>query len=159
MEKKWLIIPGVAMGVLLIVGKARAAPIIPRVPQLERWRPLVEKYSEVFGLPPKLVYAIIMTESSGLPEVSRKENSYYSYGLMGMTWATAKGLDFTGDGSRLFDPDVNVFWGCKYLDYLKRKSWIKGDITKMIAGYNAGEDLSPWPSSYIERVESWMEKI
>jgi len=122
------------------------------------WMKIADKYSNAFGIDPALVKAIIMVESSGRPWVSRKEDGYFSYGLMGVTYPTAVDMGYTGSPSGLFDPEINVFYGCKYLRWLADRPHID-TLEKLIAAYNAGPDLQPWPSEYIKKVKEQMRRF
>ena len=150
----------IAVGLLATKG-AEAAVVALRRPEgkLEEWEELIQKYATIFNVPSSLIKAIIMVESSGKAFVSRKENGYYSYGLMGVTLPTARDMGFSGNPSQLFDPEINIYYGVKYLRWLMDRSYIDNNIERIAAGYNAGPDLTPWPSKYIEKVKYWIKKF
>ncbi len=94
--------------------------------------PYIISQSEVNGIPPELVLAIIHQESRGNPYAV---SSTGAIGLMQIQPETAKNVcGFTK--SQLFDPKKNIYCGIKYLKYLKERSDYLKDI---IAGYYAGE--------------------
>ncbi|HDD44572.1 MAG TPA: hypothetical protein ENG63_06920 [Candidatus Desulfofervidus auxilii] len=123
-----------------------------------KYREYVEKWAKYYGLPQELVYAIIMQESSGKWDVWRRDGELISYGLMQITLPAARDMSFKGDVKELFNPDTNIKYGCAYLAWLKERPHIN-TWTKVIAGYNAGPDLKPWPQRYIEGVTRWWRKI
>ena len=154
----------ILIGIVLIIGGLIMLPKVAKARGVtgdfgKDWESIAEKYANMFGVPVELVKAIIMVESSGRPWVSRRENGYYSYGLMGITYPTARDMGFSGNPSKLFDPEVNVYYGVKYLRWLMDRPHIDGDIEKLAAAYNAGPDLRPWPSEYVEKVKYWMRRI
>jgi len=98
----------------------------------------IKKYSEIYGIDPYLVAAIINVESRyDKNAVSRKE----ARGLMQISpitgyWA-AKELgieDFSLD--MLFDPEINIMIGTWYLDVLFQE--FDGNLQLILAAYNAG---------------------
>ncbi len=101
--------------------------------------------SKKFGVDYYLVLAVIWTESSGNPGALRKENGFYSYGLMQITYNAAKDVGFADRVELLMDPDTNILYGTKYLA-LKLSEW-KNPVLA-IAAYNAGT----------RRVKSWIER-
>ena len=105
------------------------------------------EYSQEFGLDPYFVAAVIWTESKFQ---ANAESSQGAIGLMQImpdtgNWIAEK-LDMgEQDEDTLVDPDVNIRLGCWYLSYLMDK--FDGDLTKVMAGYNAGPN----------RVEQWLQ--
>jgi hypothetical protein len=109
---------------------------------------------------PRLVAAIIETESSWVPWVVRYEPQFLytvevdrwakahrqskateqmlqrtSFGLMQLMGGTARGLGFEGNLTTLLVPELNVEWGCKLMAQLKQRYRDRDD---QIAAYNAG---------------------
>ncbi|MFH2056529.1 MAG: transglycosylase SLT domain-containing protein [bacterium] len=94
--------------------------------------------SERYGYDPRLLLAIILSESS----MKKGQRSYMgAEGLMqmkpsvGSDLATRRGLNWKGELS-LFEPDYNVQLGSLYLFELIMKF---GDVKKAIIAYNLGE--------------------
>ena len=100
---------------------------------------LVKQYSEQYKVDPCLVLAVIRTESRyNAQAVSRAG----AKGLMQImpetgTWIAKqmKMTDFSEE--KLYQPAYNIPMGIWYLGYLNKT--FNGDITKMLAAYNAGE--------------------
>ena len=99
---------------------------------------LAKHYGRKNGLDPALVLAVIHAESSGKPKAVSRSGAR---GLMQLMWPTAKevaGWEKVRLRSRddLFDPDLNVRLGTRYL------AWLRGrfgdDPHLYIAAYNAG---------------------
>jgi soluble lytic murein transglycosylase-like protein len=87
-----------------------------------------------------LIKAVIMTESSFNPNAYRAEPAINdgSYGLMQVLFRTAVGLGFPNDPAqheRLFDPQVNIDLGTKFLAQLQSRYSQPDEI---YAAYNAG---------------------
>ena len=104
----------------------------------------VQQASDIGGVNPNLVKAIIQAESSGNSNaVHLDKDGQYSYGLMQVRSDTAKNYDpalrgLTNEqiGERLKDPDYNIKIGTAYLNDLAAK--YSGDLDKVIAAYNGG---------------------
>ena len=96
------------------------------------------------GVEPKLVFAIIQTESSFNPDTISSKGAV---GLMQIMPDTAKyvsDLYFGGIDFDLFNPDDNILIGVTYLTYLLGKF---EDKKTALSAYNAGEG----------NVKSWLE--
>jgi len=65
--------------------------------------------------------------------------------------------DFNDD--YLFDPDVNIYFGCWYLNYLQKK--YNHNYYLMISGYNAGPGVTDrWIESFdVSDIDSFVENI
>lgn len=108
---------------------------------------LIAKYAQEYDLDPYFVSAVIWKESRF------REDAVSSAGAVGLMqvmpetggWISEKiGLEGY-DATRLKEPEYNIRLGCWYLSYLEDK--FGGDVTKILAGYNAGPN----------RVNSWLE--
>jgi hypothetical protein len=118
-----------------------------------------------------LILAIIYTESSGNSFAMRYERnfSYYfkaeqfakkfgqsketeealqrfSYGLMQIMGATARGIGFQGHLMELLDPAINLKWACKYLKNIADEYLLLED---QLACYNGG------PRAVLSKVTSF----
>lgn len=82
------------------------------------------------NLPPELVAAVIKAESDFRPRLRSHRNAL---GLMQILPSTGALMG----ASDLLDPADNIRTGTRYLRYLHRR--FKGDRTKILAAYNAGE--------------------
>lgn len=127
-----------------------------------RWRPVVDKYAVKYQLSQALILAVIEMESGGNEKAFRFEPGFYdhylknntnwqklmqergytpeqvssSYGLMQLMYPTAWMLGFRGDPEELYDPDINIDLGCKYLRKLMNR--YNNDHMLALAHYNGG---------------------
>lgn len=92
---------------------------------------LINKHSLANGVDPKLTTAVITRESAFN---SKARSNKDARGLMQVIPSTARLVGV--DPSRLYDPEQNIIAGTRYLAYLNKM--FNGDVTKVIAGYNAG---------------------
>lgn len=142
----------VLLSLLLLVAVAAVALYCAKDALLQRFYPLsyyeiVAEESEKNDLDPALVYGIIRAESGFDPNaVSRAD----ARGLMQMTPQTFEWVQTMIPGSEeltaddLFDPKVNIQFGCELLSLLL--SHYENESTAICA-YNAG----------IGNVDSWLE--
>lgn len=89
----------------------------------------INKYAEQYKVDPKMIAAIVQTESGFNPNA---KSSAGAVGLMQLMPSTAKGL---GVGNSL-DPEQNIKGGTKYFSQLLQK--YKGNVKHALAAYNAG---------------------
>lgn len=96
-------------------------------------------YSEKYDLEISLVYSIIKTESNFNKNAVSPSGAK---GLMQLIPSTAKwiadklNLDYFDE--MLFDPEINIQFGCFYLNYLYQKF---NNREVVICAYNAGETV------------------
>ena len=106
----------------------------------------VEKYSTKFGVPQKVIYAVIKTESD-FNETAVSVAS--AHGLMQMTEETffdvAAMLGETPSAFDIYDPETNIRYGTRYLFYLYEM--YDGNWDTALAAYNAG----------LGNVNKWLE--
>lgn len=90
------------------------------------------------GLDPALPAAVILAESSYMPEAVSSVNAQGLMQLLPATaeWVAGKFNETYREGS-LFEPDINIKYGCWYLGYLIRR--FEGNLTCAIAAYHAGQ--------------------
>jgi len=112
----------------------------------------------------ELILATIMTESSGRPDVTTFEESYWnnyikdqkkwkgnayydennpsvissSYGLMQITYPTAVEMGYTGTPEGLLNPTTNITYGTKYLRNRQAADTRRTDPIRTSVSYNAG---------------------
>lgn len=103
----------------------------------------IEGASHDFGVPKKIIYAVIKTESDFL---SNAESKAGAIGLMQITPATfeeiSKKLGDSYERGMMYDPQTNIRYGTYYLSYLYR---IYADWDLVFAAYNAGMgNVSQW---------------
>lgn len=117
----------------------------------------IYQYASLYKLNPALVKAIIKVESSFRPGVHRDEPKIKdtSYGLMQILYKTAGSMGFLGSPDpELYDIDINLNYGCKYLRYLSDKYDKLDDI---IVSYNAGKPKYFKSGKYIN--QAYLEKV
>jgi soluble lytic murein transglycosylase-like protein len=96
-----------------------------------RYDPIIEGYAQQYGVSPTLIRAVIQVESDFNPTVVSNKGAR---GLMQLMPATARRFGVT----EIHDPQQNIHGGVQYLAYLQRL--FNGDLTRILAGYNAGEN-------------------
>lgn len=96
----------------------------------------VEKYSEMYGVPSDVVYAVIKTESDFNPDAKSDKGAFGLMQLMPATfeWACGKtGIPYNKD--KITDPEMNIQCGVYYLSYCYDQFLIWDTV---YAAYNAG---------------------
>jgi len=115
---------------------------------------MVQETAEKHNVDPKLVRAVISTESNWNPSAVSSKGAM---GLMQLIPGTAQQL---GVGNA-FDPAQNVDAGVRYLGMLLER--YNGDLSKALAAYNAGPGIVdrfggvpniPETRSYVRKVTS-----
>jgi soluble lytic murein transglycosylase-like protein len=106
---------------------------------------LIRKYAALNGIPESWIFGVIQTESSGNPDSFNPNDP--SYGLMGLTMATARDMGYTGDSNGLFDPETNIRYGSKYLAWIVRR-WSTGNPAEVYSAFNSGR-----PKLYLSSAE------
>lgn len=104
-----------------------------------KYKETIDAMSDEYMLDPALVCAVIYTESgfdSGAVSVDGAR------GLMQImpdtgAWIASKLGDVTYGADRLFEPELNIRYGCWFLNYLFTR--FAGDGHKALAAYNAGQ--------------------
>ncbi len=120
----------------------------------------IKQHSEANGLDPRLVKAVMITESNGNP---RAVSHMGAQGLMQIRPDTAQLLELRNP----FDPEENIQAGTKYLKLLY--DLFRGDLELVLAAYNAGPQrvidhkMSIPPInetiSYVKRVKLYYSKL
>ena len=113
-----------------------------------KYKDIVERYSQEFNLDKELVYGVINVESSFNEHALSKAGAI---GLMQILPSTAREIavklkveNFTPKS--LYNPDINIRFGCYYLRYLL--DMFNGDLTKSLCAYNAGfSNVLSWINS------------
>jgi soluble lytic murein transglycosylase-like protein len=96
---------------------------------------IIAKYSNEFGVDPKLIHSMIKTESSFNPTAVSPKGAQ---GLMQLMPATASRLGVR----KPFDPDENIRGGIQHMrSLLDMFSYSPDGLKLSLAAYNAGENL------------------
>lgn len=127
MQGRGLHLQKVSVGMVkLAITKTEMAMVI-RSPEMLA---MVDEIASANGVDTYLARAIIQAESA----FNYKARSHVgALGLMQLMPSTAERFGVMDP----FDPRQNITGGCKYLRWLT--DYFKGDLTKVIAAYNAGE--------------------
>jgi hypothetical protein len=88
-----------------------AAALAAGQPPTEKYKDMVAEHAKEHGLPETLVHRVIMRESRYNASVVHR--AYW--GLMQITYATAKSMGYKGKPAGLLDPDVNLTYAVPYL--------------------------------------------
>lgn len=111
------------------------------------YRDTIEKYAKEFNLNPAFVAATILNESSFDPHAV---SSVGARGLMQTMPKTAEWIAHklginVFNPEMLFEPDINVRFGCWYQNYLSRL--FGGNTVSVISAYHAGQgEIAGWLS-------------
>ncbi len=129
---------GIALDLIITQIEKRIYPL--------EYSEYVEKYSNEFGVPQKIIYAVIKTESDFN---ERAVSSAPAHGLMQLTEETffdvAAMLGESPSAFDIYSPDVNIRYGTRYLFYLYKM--YDGNWDTAIAAYNAGlGNVNKWLS-------------
>jgi soluble lytic murein transglycosylase-like protein len=102
-----------------------------------RWHKILWLNGQNFGVEPAVLAAIMHRESEGNQDAIRYEakKKDYSYGLMQVLSATARWLGFNADNDLLLEPEINIYYGAKYL---KNRLNLYGNMIDAISAYNCG---------------------
>jgi soluble lytic murein transglycosylase len=134
-----------------------------------RYETIVRAHARNYDLQPALLAAVIYQESKFRADA---RSSSGAIGLMQLLPDTARGIALRTGGTRfqvddLYNPDINVRYGCWYLRHLLQKY---GDEETALAAYNAGQrNVDNWlrdgggirfgeTRHYVKRVEE-LKKI
>lgn len=127
MKGQGLTLRSVGVGhVRLAVSSGQMARVL-RSPELLA---MVDEIAQAQGVDPFLARAVIQAESAFYTKARSRAGAL---GLMQLMPATAERFGVVDP----FDPRQNITGGAKYLRWLSE--YFKGDLTKVIAAYNAGE--------------------
>lgn len=120
---------------------------------------LIRKASLRYGIDAGLIEAVMATESAFNPYAVSRSGAI---GLMQLMPQTAKRFQVKD----IFDPEDNVMGGARFLSYLL--SLFNGDIERVAAGYNAGENavlryggIPPYreTKNYVRKVRRYLRRL
>lgn len=133
-----------AVTLVLALAGLLAWQVLARLPELTvqrypmEYEALIRAESAAQDIPPAYAAAVILAESSYNPEAVSSANAQGLMQLLPDTaeWIAGKFGETYEEGC-LFDPAVNVKYGCWYLGFLLRR--YSGDMTNATAAYHAGQ--------------------
>lgn len=157
------LVVAVVAGAFLYVNET-SPPWYERLRYPLHYASMVRTHSRNYHLDPAFLAGVIYQESKF--DASARSGSG-AVGLMQLTPSTARGIAIRTGGSAfrvsdLTDPDINIRYGCWYLQHLFQKY---GDERLVLAAYNAGQgNVDRWRArgegiqfaetrAYVERVE------
>ncbi len=102
---------------------------------IPNWEP-----SEGFSVDRAVIFAIMRQESQFKPEAQSPVGARGLMQIMPVTASYVSGdKSFkAGAASRLFDPDLNVSLGQRYIRHLLKQGEVGGDLFRLTAAYNGG---------------------
>ncbi len=143
------LVPAFVFCLIALVFTYAPAPVVGALYPLS-YEDDIQSAAKAYKIDPYLVAAVIETESNWDPSV---RSSSGAEGLMQLLPDTAQDMIDKGyiDGAAysvddLYEPEVNIMFGCAYLRYLL--DYYDGALDRAIAAYNAG----------IGNVEGWVEQ-
>lgn len=116
---------------------------------------LIGKYAQQFGVPVGLARAVVKIESNYNPKA---RGSAGEIGLMQIKPATARMMGYRGSNKGLFDPEVNIRFGMKYLAAAHELGG--GETCQTILKYNAGHGakrMNPISKRYCGKVMALLD--
>ena len=136
-----LALAGTAIVLALALGALAAWLLLGRVSQRRypmEYAPMVRARAGEYGLEPAYVAAVILAESDYDPNAVSSANAQGMMQLLPDTaeWVAHKLGEEYIEGS-LFDAEINLRYGCWYLDFLLRR--FNGDKRCASAAYHAGQ--------------------
>lgn len=125
-------------------GATAAFTLIERQLHPIRYAEYVVYYSELYGVPVEVTFAVILTESKFNPQAVSYVGASGLMQLMPQTYAAIMTeLEREPESGDIFDPETNIRCGVYLLSKLYKKY---GDLKAVYAAYNAGES----------RVDAWL---
>ncbi|MGP0060915.1 MAG: transglycosylase SLT domain-containing protein [Beijerinckiaceae bacterium] len=116
------------LAAILFCSAASAASPTPH-PELDE---MIARHARNHGIPEKLVHRVVMRESRYNPKIVHSR----FYGLMQITYETAKSMGYKGPPSGLLDPDVNLTYAVPYLANAYKAA--DGNENRAVVLYAAG---------------------
>ena len=142
----WIILGILLAAIVFGVLFDLVATQIERQTYPKKYAEFVEKYSDEYGVPETIIYAVIKAESNfDRTAVSSAEPP--ALGLMQLQeetyeWVASYLLKETPSAFDIYDPETNIRNGTRYLAYLYGRF---GNWDTVFAAYNAGPgNVSKW---------------
>lgn len=130
---------------LFLIGLLAAGIIYMKLRYPMPYREIVTQNAQQYQLEPAMVYAVIHAESKFRTDAASPKEAL---GLMQLTIATGEWIagklnikDYSLED--LYDPELNIMFGCWYLSY--NLDYFNNDIELALAAYNAGRgNVAKW---------------
>lgn len=127
---------------------------------IKRYGHIIARVSGKYQLDPRLIFATIMTESSGDTYAYRYEPRINdaSYGLGQILYGTAVGIGFEGQPKTLYDPEVNIELIGRYH---KRNLLVYGkdlSVEQLASTYNTGSPYNIAYPGHINKFMKWFDR-
>ncbi len=116
---------------LLVVTATLCAPALAS-DKPAAFDPLIARYARRHGIPEHLLHRLITKESGDNPAAFNRR----FYGLMQITYATARSMGYRGAPRGLLDPEVNLTYGVPYLANAYRLA--NGNEARALRLYSSG---------------------
>ncbi len=139
-----------------VVISDRIKYVVSRVFNNTAYDVIIERHSQLHGVDPRLVKAVMKAESNFNPNAMSHKGAQ---GLMQLMPDTARLMKVDNP----WDPDENIRGGIKYLKYLDET--FGGNLDLVLAAYNAGParvkeynmNIPPYDETrtYVQRVKSY----
>ena len=146
MKKIWKFFIVLAMIATILIVIFNNKNAIMKKFYIIKYSEYVEKYSKEFDVDKYLIYACIKAESNFNEKAESKKGAKGLMQLMDSTGQEiAKGLNMTIDNDDLFEPEINIKLGTKYVSRMLQKY---ENIELALAAYNAGSgNVDSWINS------------
>ena len=141
---KFFIVLVVIVAILIVIFANKNT--IMKMFYIIKYSEYVEKYSKEYVVDKYLIYACIKAESNFNEKAESKKGAKGLMQLMDSTGQEiAKGLNMTIDNDDLFEPEINIKLGTKYISRMLQKY----ENTELaLAAYNAGSgNVDSWINS------------
>ncbi|MDD3840618.1 MAG: lytic transglycosylase domain-containing protein [Clostridia bacterium] len=145
--KKICITIAITFIIVLVFWMVYNSAFFQRVLNPISYKELIFKYSDKYEIDPYLVASIISVESNFDPNARSHKDAL---GLMQITSPTAiwiaHKIDYKQFSEKmLFDPEINIMFGCWYIDNLREE--FGDNLRNILAAYNGGRgNVNKWLS-------------
>ncbi|MGQ0664219.1 MAG: transglycosylase SLT domain-containing protein [Pseudomonadota bacterium] len=132
--------PGLSMRLGRELSELDGRPHDGALYPVPRWQPIGG-----YEVDRALVFAFMRQESAFNPQAVSPKGARGLMQLMPQTAAFMDGRTFRGRAEGLFDPELNVTLGQRYIKHLLENEVVQGDLIRLAAAYNGGPgNLARW---------------
>lgn len=128
----------IVLSILVVVIYVNSTKKLGQVLHPTEYDEYVYEYSEAYNIDPSLVFAVIKTESNFDPNAESRVGALGLMQIMPETFEwlqTYKNGEATMGSDYLYEPKVNIEYGCIFLEFLLDKY---SNEETAVAAYNAG---------------------